>query len=454
MSSTADLAPDQDIENNGISPGKPDSDRGSEESTAAAEDSARLCRLNYDPAQSAAAIHAAHVAWAERFAAPLYPEAASFPNDPRPDRPLRIGYVSGDLRRHPVALFVEPILRAHDRDGFQVYCYANSDETDDLNQHLRSLVPQWRDIAGLSDAALADQIRADAIDILVDLSGHTARNRLLVFARKPAPVQATMIGYVASTGLATMDYRLTDGICDPMEASDPFFTETLYRLPDGFNCYAPPKGLPDPGPLPLAQAGHVTFGSFNNLDKASPAVLDLWARILVALPDARLILKTKSLSEPTVQDSVMTAFQRHGVAPDRVELIEWTATLREHFEVYRRIDIALDPFPYNGTTTTCEALAMGVPVIAMIGDRHAARVSYSILARLGLAGLAAETADEYLVRAVVLAGRPDMIGNLRGVLRRLLYGSRITDATAYTAGLEAAYRAMWQRWCADQDVAA
>ncbi len=417
----------------------------------AASASARLCQLNYRPDLSQAQLFREHAAWAERFASPMAP-AATHPNPPEPERPLRVGYVSGDFRRHPVAFFVEPLLRCHDRRVVQPFCYSNSGERDDLNDHLRALVPDWRDIAGLDDDAVAALIRRDRIDVLVDLSGHTARNRLPVFARKPAPVQVTAIGYVNTTGLAAMDYRLTDGWCDPPGTDETHFSESLWRLPGGFNCYAPPNGLPAPGPAPLMGCGHVTFGSFNNMDKVSPEVLDLWAQLLRAVPGARLVLKTKTLSESAVGAAIRARFAAAGVDAGRIELIEWSATLREHFEHYRRIDIALDPFPYNGTTTTCEALMMGVPVIALAGERHAARVSASILARLGLEVLVAPDPAGYLARAQALALKPEAVANLRAGLRRRIAASPLADAAGYTRGLEAAYREMWRRWCATAGV--
>ena len=419
------------------------------ESEAALE-SGTLVRLSYDPAQTPGGIFRAHQDWAARHAAPLYPSAPGLGNDPDPERRLRVGYVSADLRRHPVAFFVEPILRAHDRAALVPVCYDASAKDDDMKQHLRQLVPAWRSVADLSDAALADAIRADGIDILVDLSGHTPGNRLLAFARKPAPVQVTAIGYVATTGLATMDYRLTDPWCDPAESDDAFYSEALWRLPFGFNCYTAPQGLPEPGPAPHASRGFVTFGSFNNLDKISDDVLDVWAEILRRTEGSRLLLKTKTLSQTAVQRRVFDRLAQHAIAQERVDLVEWSPTLRSHFEAYRGMDIALDPFPYNGTTTTCEALMMGVPVIALSGDRHAARVSASILARLDLAVLTASDKADYVARAAALANRPETIAGLRASLRARLIRSPLADAAGYARGLEAAYREMWRRWCAAQ----
>ncbi|MGF1608997.1 MAG: glycosyltransferase [Kiloniellales bacterium] len=423
-------------------------------SRRAAAGSAALCRLNYDPALSPMQVYEAHRAWAGLHAQPLYPRDPVFANDPNQARPLRVGYVSPDLRRHPVAFFVEPILRTHDRQQVTAVCYDTAPGTqggidggDDMNQHLRSLAAEWRDVAGLDDAALAEAIRADRIDILVDLAGHTAGNRLLTFARRPAPVQVTAIGYVTTTGLETMDYRLTDPWCDPGGA-ERAYSERLVRLEHGFNCYAPPQGLPEPGPLPCQASGTVTFGSFNNLDKISPEVLDLWGKILARVAGSRLLLKTKTLSQDRVRRAILQCLAGHNIAPERVELVEWSETLRQHFEGYRRLDIALDPFPYNGTTTTCEALMMGVPVIALAGDRHAARVSASILSRLELPVLIATDPDDYVARAIALAAHENALSSLRATLRRRMITSPLCDAAGYTRTLEAAYRAMWRDWCA------
>ena len=416
------------------------------EESAAVRASGALCRLNYRAGLDNAERYREHRAWAERFAAPLYPADPSFRNDRDPERCLRVGYMSGDFRRHPAAFFVEPLLRCHDRARVRPFCYATHVEDDDLNRHLRSLVPDWRDVADLSDAEIAAQIGRDRIDLLVDLSGHTADNRLLVLARRPAPVQVTGIGYVGTTGMATVDYRLTDPWCDPPGTGDAYYSEALWRLPQGFNCYAPPRGLPEPGPLPALTAGHMTFGSFNNLDKIGDTVLALWGETVAAVPNARLAMKTKGLGRGAGRKHVLRVLGEHGLAPDRVTLIDWSPTLRDHFAHHGAIDIALDPFPYNGTTTTCEALMMGLPVIALIGDCHAARVSYSLLARLGLESLAAVDRDSYRRIATDLAGNPDALAKLRAGLRRRLASSPLADATAYGRSLEQAYRVMWRRW--------
>ena len=423
---------------------QPDS---AESGSAAALESAKLARLNYDPSVDDRTLFEAHRAWAQRYAAPLYPTAGAEALSDDPDRPLRIGYVSGDLRRHPVAFFIEPVLRCHDRAQVTPVCYDTAGIADDLSEHLQSLVPTWWNASGWNDNALVERIRADKIDVLVDLSGHTPRNRLLAFARRPAPIQVTAIGYVTTTGLETMDYRLTDAFCDPGRGEDRFYSERLWRLEAGFNCYAPPRGLPEPGPLPCLSTGQVTFGCFNNLDKIAAPVIEAWSEILLGLPDSRLLLKTKTLGDPDVRQSLLAAFAERGVGPERLDLRDWSATLAEHFAAYAEIDIALDPFPYNGTTTTCESLAMGVPVIALRGARHATRVSFSLLARLGLEGLTAADSESYIERALALAGRPDAVAKLRAGLRRRLAGSPLCDAARYCETLEKAYRGMWRRRC-------
>ena len=257
----------------------------------------------------------------------------------------------------------------------------------------------------------------------------------------------TAIGYVTTTGLKTIDYRLTDAWCDPPELGDGGHSESLWRLPSGFNCYAPPRGLPEPGPAPCLEGQGTTFGSFNNLDKISDQVIAIWSLILRSTPRSRLFMKTRGLAEKAIRERLYSRFAAGGVEPERIELVEWSTTLAEHYDCYRRVDIALDPFPYNGTTSTCDALMMGVPVIALRGDRHAARVSTSILARLGLQGLSATGEDGYVSRAIDLAGRPKVIDTLRQGLRQRLATSPLCDAAGYTRSLEEAYRSMWRRHC-------
>lgn len=354
--------------------------------------SSLLMLSNYLPGLSPDEIAARHFEYARRHETPLIPLRRPHGNVPDPERRLRIGYVSSDFRIHAVACFIEPVLRCHDRSRFEVYCYANSLTEDDMTRRLQGLADGWRNIVRLSDDEVADLIRRDAIDILIDLNGHTGGNRLLVFARKPAPVQVTWIGYPNTTGLAAIDYRLTDARVDPPGHGEQRHSEALVRLPGAFSCYEPPGFEAGIGPLPRDGNGYVTFGSFNNLSKISDEVIALWARILARLPDARLIIKTGALDDSDRAEEVRAAFLAQADVASRLELIGHSAGAEAHFDHYNRIDIALDPFPYNGTTTTCDALWMGVPVVVLEGDSHVSRVGVSQLGHLGLAELVARDA--------------------------------------------------------------
>lgn len=371
-------------------------------------------------------------------------------NDRTPDRRLRVGYVSSDFRKHSVAFFIEPILERHDRDRFEVFCYSGVVRPDWMTDRLRGLADHWRDIRGRGDLEVADTVRADGIDILVDLNGHTAHNRLPVFLHKPAPVQVTYLGYPETTGLTAMDYRLTDGRADPPGEADALAAETLVRLPDCFHLYRPPADLaPDPAPWPPAEARPFTFGSFNNMMKVTPALVGTWAEILRRTPGSRLLLKGKQMESEVLRQDLLSEFAGHGIAADRLSLRPMIGTLTEHLALYGEVDLALDTFPYNGTTTTCEALYMGVPVLSVAGDRHAARVGASLLAALGLDDrlLARDVAD-YVDRAVALAADPEALAGLRHGLRRRLLDSPLCDEVAFLRHLEDVYRDLWRRWCA------
>jgi predicted O-linked N-acetylglucosamine transferase (SPINDLY family) len=299
----------------------------------------------------------------------------------------------------------------------------------------------------LDDRALAALIRADAIDILVDLSGHTADNRLGVLALEPAPVQATWLGYPGSTGLAAIDWRISDAIADPAGVAETLSSERIWRLADGFHCFRPPADAPPVGPAPCA-GGTVTFASFNTFAKLSPAALRLWAAILHAVPHARLLLKDNRPHDPATARGHRARFLAAGIDPARLDILPRAAGTAAHLAAYARVDVALDPFPYNGTTTTCEALWMGVPVITRAGDRHASRVGASLLHRVGLDDLVADADDAYLRAAVALAGDPARIAALRASLRERMRASPLCNAHGFARALEAAYRAMWRDWCA------
>jgi predicted O-linked N-acetylglucosamine transferase (SPINDLY family) len=361
---------------------------------------------------------------------------------------LRVGYVSADFRQHSVAFFIEPVIEAHDRRGFEVICYSNVAWPDAVTMRMRKLADQWRDIARRCDEDVAEQIRRDGVDILVDLAGHTDGNRLLVFARKPAPVQVTYLGYPDTTGLRTMDYRLTDAYADPPGETEPYHSEELVRLARCFLCYRPATESPEVGELPALAAGTVTFGSFNSFAKVTEEVMGAWSRILLAVPESRLVLKAKGLGQAEARERAGEVFERHGIAPQRVEMTGQSESFVEHLRAYQCVDIALDTFPYNGTTTTCEALWMGVPVITLAGRSHVWRVGMSLLSNAGLPELIAATLDDYVAAAARLAGDVDGLRQMRRGLRQRLGASALTDAAGFTRRLEEAYRGIWANWCA------
>ncbi|MBV9970968.1 MAG: tetratricopeptide repeat protein [Xanthobacteraceae bacterium] len=415
----------------------------------AAAGSGALACINYSDRGSPAALYEAHHEWGKLHGQPL-PHPDSYPNERSVERRLRIGYVSPDFRQHSVAYFLEPLLRSHHREAIEVFCYAEVTWPDARTEQFKALADRWVPTVGMSDAALAERIRRDRIDILVDLAGHTAKNRLPVFAAKPAPVQVTWLGYPNTTGLCAIDYRLVDAVTDPDARDEALATETLVRLPGGFLGYGPPGNAPEPSVPPCLSSGTVTFGSFNNPSKLSAGTLEAWARLLTRLPAARLLLKGKPFACAVTRASFVERLRRRGVAKEQIELAPWLPD-ETHLARYDQVDIALDPFPYNGTTTTCEALWMGVPVVTLRGDRHAARVGASLLTQIGLSDLIADTVVEYVELAAGLADDPVRLTDLRRSLRPRMAASPLCDAPAFARKIEAAYRAMWQRWCAGSE---
>jgi protein O-GlcNAc transferase len=342
---------------------------------------------------------------------------------------------------------VEPLLRGHDRQKVEVFCYAETTRPDSVTARLQELADHWLVTVGTSHQALAERIRTDRIDILVDVAGHSAGNRLLVFARKPAPVQVTWLGYPNTTGLKAIDYRLVDAVSDPAGEADAWASETLVRLEDGFLCYRGLRDGPEPTPPPCLKTGTVTFGSFNNPAKVSTATFDAWAKVLSRLPQARLVLKGMSFADAATRALFFARLGDRGVSAERVEIMAWLHGSAEHLALYHRVDIALDPFPYNGTTTTCEALWMGVPVVTLRGDRHAGRVGASLLTQIGLTDLIASSIDEYVEIAAALVDNPGRLDELRRALRPLMAASPLCDEGAFARKMEAAFRTMWQQWC-------
>jgi predicted O-linked N-acetylglucosamine transferase (SPINDLY family) len=383
--------------------------------------------------------------WNLQHGEPLRKFIQPHANDRTPDRRLRIGYVSPDFGDHPVGRFLLPLLEQHDRSQLEIFCYSNSPANDRLTARLRAGADQWRNIMGLSDESVAGQIRGDAIDILVDLSGHTSGNRLLVFARKPAPVQVSYLGYPATSGLSAIDYRLTDPLSDPPGATDPFHVETLYRLPHTNWCFEP-QASPVLTAPPSTRTGHLTFGSFSNFAKITPPLLQLWRRILDAVSNSRMVLKNSSLQPASVRERIRIHLNAQGIN-DRVDLLGPQPDYANHLNQYQQMDIALDTFPYNGTTTLCDALWMGVPAITLSGQSHVSRVGLSLLTNIGLPELIAATPDEYVDIAVDLAKDPHRLATLRSTLRDRMTKSPLMDAPKFARDVEAAYRHMWRNWC-------
>lgn len=388
----------------------------------------------------------AHRAWAAAVAAPLYPSASRFANTRDPARRLRIGYVSPDLRRHPVGTMFAPVLDRHDAARVETFCYYNFPRADAMTERMRRAAHRWRDVAGHDDAAVASAIRADAIDILVDLVGHTRHTRLPVFARRPAPVQVSWLGYFNTTGLATMDYFVTDPMSSP-PGQERYFVERLVRLPATRFCYEPPEFLPEVRALPASSRGHVTFGSLNSLAKLNERVLALWARILAAVPGARLVLQAAALNDPLVQRGVRERAARHGIAAERLDLRRFVP-VEEAADAYHEIDIALDPFPFCGGMTSLDALWMGVPVVTLPQAMIAGRQTASMLANLGLPELVAADEEDYVAIAVGLAGDLDRVAALRSGLRERFRRSPLADYDRFTRDLERAFAGMWAAWLA------
>jgi protein O-GlcNAc transferase len=371
-----------------------------------------------------------------------------FDNTPDPGRRLRIGYVSADFRTHSVAYFIESLFDNHDDAEVETYAYACSPQRDVTTERLQAKIHHWRDLASLDDAAAFARIQNDAIDILVDLSGHTAGNRLPLFRAKPAPIQITYLGYPATTGLDAMDYRLTDWFADP-SGHESHYSEQLIRVPGCFLCYTPPSQSPPVAPPPAVTTRYVTFGSFNNQAKINEEVIALWSRLLNSVPDSRLLLKNPALSDPATADYCRALLARHAIDTHRVELLGLAVTTEAHLDTYRRVDIALDTFPYNGTTTTCEALWMGVPVIALAGHSHAGRVGVSLLTAVGLHDLVGGNPEDYLARAATLAGDTARLTKLRQSLHDTMKASLLCDGAAFARKIESAYRNVWNIWCSD-----
>ena len=384
-----------------------------------------------------------HVRYAQRFEAPLRSAWRPHPNSRDPARKLRVGYVSPEFWRHVVGFCMAPVLEHHDRSAVEVVCYSNRKLGDDLTEQLQGHADQWREIAAMTDAAVADLVREDRIDILVDLAGHAPGSRLEVFARKPAPVQVSYLDYSATTGLSSFDYRITVAACDPPGLADPYYTETLERIPGTFWLYNPPA-LPEPPQR--SRAGVLRLASLNSFYRASSQALDTWAAILRGLPGAELIVVGVPAGEANRR--LRARFEAQGVDPARLRIFGLLA-YQDLLALIRASDIALAPFPYNGAMTMLDCLWQGVPVVALRGgNTFYTRMAHSILGALGLEELLADSPQDYCERVLRLAADAPRRAELRRVLREKIRGSALQDFTGLPRFLEAAYRRMWQRYCA------
>jgi protein O-GlcNAc transferase len=386
--------------------------------------------------------------WNQRHAEPLRKFIRPHTNNRDSDRRLRIGYVSADFRIHSVSRFLLPLLCHHDHGAFEIICYSDVLKSDGVTDRLRACSDRWENIVGWTDERAADKVREDEIDILVDLAGHTGGNRLRVFARRPAPVQVSYLGYPGTTGLSEIDYRLTDSLADPPGKTESLHSEKLWRLPVCNWCFSEPEDDPTVGPLPAEAGGSICFGTFNNFAKASPTIMDLWAEIVIATPLSRLLIKSRGLGDKSVREQIYRRFASRGVQPDRLEIRGHEPNVVSHLAAYNRMDIALDTFPYHGTTTTCEALWMGVPVVSLAGQTHVSRVGVSLLNSVGLPELIAQMQKEYVEIAIELAKDLPRLAKLRHMLRPRMRASPLMDAPRFARNIESAYREMWRDWCA------
>lgn len=408
--------------------------------------SAWLANLHYLEDTQPHTLLAEHQRWNQLHARPLLPRRQPHDNDPAPDRRLRVGYVSPDFRHHPVAFFLESLLAGHDGGAVEVHCYSNAPGSDAVTARLRQHAAHWRDISALDDEQAAALVREDRIDILVDLSGHTAGHRLLVFARKPSPVQVTWLGYCDTTGMDAMDCWLTDAHADPPEASVLHSTEMLVRLPGTFACFRPSDDAPPVSPLPALKSGHLTYASFHTLAKLNAPLLESWASILARVPNARLLLCAAGLRDPVARQRLRAFFVQRGVDAARLEFRGWQG-FREYLAAHDEVDVLLDSHPYSGHTVSCHALWMGVPPVTLAGTHHCGRMVASVLHNAGLPEFIARTPGEYQDLAVRLASDLPRLAELRRTMRDRLAASPLLDARRFARAVEEAYRQMWWKWC-------
>ncbi len=406
--------------------------------------------MNYVPGATPREIYEAHAAYGRILSARYPSRPGPWANERDPERRLRLGVLSHEFRQHAVASFLEPWLQHFDRGSIELFCYSSVRTEDAVTARFRAYAAHWRDIARLGDADAYRRMIEDQIDVLVDTSGLTQGHRLPILCTRAAPVQVTYLGYPATTGVGAIDYRIVDPVTDPPGA-DEFSVERLVRIDPGFWCYRPMDGAPPPAPPPSDAAGHITFGSFNSMPKLNDPLIGLWARLLLSIPGSRLVLKALELNEEALRQEVAGRFAAAGVDDHRVEVLGPTAGLGEHLGQYARVDVALDPFPYNGTTTTFDALFMGVPVVGMEGCVHAGRTGMSILGTLGRREWVGADEAAYVSIARALGADTDLRRRLRSSedhsLRSQLLNSPLCDQPAYARRMDRTVRELWRGWC-------
>ena len=400
-----------------------------------------LLALTYSSSSSAEYLEEEHSIWGIRYADPVAPATPTQPRAAHAGNRLKIGYVSGDFRAHTVAGLIERLLAHHDRNAFHITCYPNIARADEVTERLRRMADAWKPIHALGDATAADEVRADEIDVLIDLSGHTAGNRLPLFARQPAALQLTLFGYPCTTGVKAIDYRISDPYADPVGETERFYIESILRLPEVAWVYQPPASAPALNSLPAQSRRSFTFGCLNNPAKLSDACVETWARVLKAVPRSRIVLSAGRSAESA--RLISDRFTRHGVSPDRLEMI-YRLPSSEYFEAYQPIDLALDPFPFNGGVTTCDSLWMGVPVLTVAGRDYRSRQGVSLLTNIGLPEFVADTPEKMVELAAMWSDQREGLADLRGSLRELMQQSAVTDAARYVKNLEKACREAWQ----------
>ena len=406
--------------------------------------SSYLFTLNFIPDIDAKTILEEHRRFGERLAERTRPMPKRTACDS--EKRLRIGYVSPDFRAHPVSCFVEPILRNHDRDAVEVHCYYDHHDRDQITERFIPLADRWHSIAGLGDEEVAHSVANDGIDILIDLAGHTTGNRLPMFARKPAPLQFTWLGYLCTTGVAAIDYRICDAHTDPLGEAEHWQIETPARLPNSQWCYLPQVASPEPSVLPMLRNGYCTFGSFNQAAKLNEPLLRLWANVLTSAPDSRL--KFIGVTDKAQATEIRQIFAALGIRDDRLDVIG-RVNIDEYFRCYREVDIALDTFPYNGATTTCDALIMGVPVATLAGHRSIARGCASLLGALGLTDWIADAHEGFVELLKQQLRSPERMAELRASLPQRMRSSSLMDGAGFTRDLETLFRDAWRRKCAE-----